>query len=376
MNELVKDPLFILIIISFNVVVSIWLENRTALRTVGAAILVIVITAFMANTGIIPSARLGSGIYDSIFSYIAPISIFYLLLGVSLRHLKNAGLPMLLSFGIGAAGTVGGVIVSFTLFSDQLGDNANAIAGMIAGTYIGGGINFNAVAIEYDMMKQGPLYASVTAVDNILTTIWMMITIAVPKLLSKFLPTKTTINTHSGSDSEFDSSSLNISSFALLIFIGLLTLLIANMVGEWMGIPSILILTSIALGLAQIRYFNKLAEAKIIGLYLIYVFLAVIGAYCELGAMAGIGNLAFTVFGFLIVTVVVHGALMLIIGKLFRIDWNIIAVASQANIGGSSSALALAKSLKRNDLLLPAVLIGSLGNGIGTYIGFLLAELL
>lgn len=361
MSELVTDPLFILIIISLNIVVSIWLENNTPLRTIGAALLVIVITAIVANLGIIPSATLGSEVYDIIFSYVAPISIFYLLLGVSLRHLKNAGLPMLVSFGIGATGTVIGVFVSFALFSDQLGDHANVIAGMIAGTYIGGSINFNAVAIEFDMVKQGPLYASITAVDNILTTIWMMVTIAIPTLLNRLLPNTTTINTSSTSKEEFDSSRLKIISFAVLIFIGLLALLVSNTFSQLTGVPSILILTTIALGLAQIPYFNKLEEAKILGLYLIYVFLAVIGAYCELSAMVGIGDLALTVFGFLTIVVITHGLIVLISGKLFNIDWNIISVASQANIGGSSSALALAKSLKRNDLLLPAVLVGSLG---------------
>jgi uncharacterized membrane protein len=45
-------------------------------------------------------------------------------------------------------------------------------------------------------------------------------------------------------------------------------------------------------------------------------------------------------------------------------------VASQANVGGATSALALARSLGRSDLVLPAVLIGSLGNALGTFIAF------
>ena len=37
-------------------------------------------------------------------------------------------------------------------------------------------------------------------------------------------------------------------------------------------------------------------------------------------------------------------------------------------------ALALAKSLGRGDLFLPAILVGSLGTGVGSYLGFLLAR--
>jgi uncharacterized membrane protein len=38
--------------------------------------------------------------------------------------------------------------------------------------------------------------------------------------------------------------------------------------------------------------------------------------------------------------------------------------------------LALAKSFNRDDLLLPAILAGSIGTGVGTYFGFLVAGIL
>jgi uncharacterized membrane protein len=50
-------------------------------------------------------------------------------------------------------------------------------------------------------------------------------------------------------------------------------------------------------------------------------------------------------------------------------------VVSQANVGGSTSALALAKSLGREDLLVPGILLGSLGNAVGTFLGFLAVRL-
>ena len=42
-----------------------------------------------------------------------------------------------------------------------------------------------------------------------------------------------------------------------------------------------------------------------------------------------------------------------------------ISIASQANIGGGASAIALAEAFDRKDLILPAILVGSLGNALG-----------
>ena len=41
-----------------------------------------------------------------------------------------------------------------------------------------------------------------------------------------------------------------------------------------------------------------------------------------------------------------------------------VAIASQTNIGGGASAIALAETLKRNELILPSILMGTLGNAI------------
>ena len=64
------------------------------------------------------------------------------------------------------------------------------------------------------------------------------------------------------------------------------------------------------------------------------------------------------------------------IGGLLKQDWDVLGIASQANIGGSASCLALSKSLNRPDLHLPGILAGALGNAIGTYCGLSVAEYL
>ena len=65
-----------------------------------------------------------------------------------------------------------------------------------------------------------------------------------------------------------------------------------------------------------------------------------------------------------------HGVIIIIIGGLFYRDWQMIAIVSQANVGGGASAIALAETFERKELILPAILVGTLGNALGTYLGF------
>ena len=111
-----SSPLFVLTVLFFNIFLSIYLEKKTWLRHIGASLLAIIITAITANIGLIPSASNPSIVYDHIFTYIAPSSIFLLLLGVNLKDLKVAGAPLLILFLTGSLGTCLGVFVANNLF--------------------------------------------------------------------------------------------------------------------------------------------------------------------------------------------------------------------------------------------------------------------
>ena len=71
-----------------------------------------------------------------------------------------------------------------------------------------------------------------------------------------------------------------------------------------------------------------------------------------------------------------HGLIIIILGGFFYRDWEMIAIVSQANIGGGTTAIALAETFDRKELILPAILVGTLGNALGTYLGFFVIYLL
>ena len=379
--EIITNPIYVLSILCFMVILSVYAgKTKIGKQLGGAALLVILFTAVVANFKFIPSASNSIELYDIIFKYIAPISIFYLLLNVNITSIKKAGLPMVGLFVLGSIATTIGILISWFLLSPQeiLGDNGKIIAGMLTGTYTGGSVNFNAIALEYGFQKKGFLYAGTIAVDNVVTAIWIMVTLAIPMFLNKIwnsnvkLNTKVNLNTEKVDNDKIDSKSL-----AWLIFLGIGVYYISDIISEnFIKVPSILILTTIGILLAQTKFISKMKGSQTLGLYLVYLFLAVIGAYCELSAVSQLQEVGATLLIFTSLAVLIHGLVFIFIGGLFYRDWEMISIASQANIGGGASAIALAESFDRKELILPAILVGSLGNALGTYLGFLVVYIL
>ena len=66
------------------VAASEWLVRRTALRHLGTAMLVIVVTAAVANLGLIPTGTVPHPLYEGIFAHVAYAALFLLLLDVNL----------------------------------------------------------------------------------------------------------------------------------------------------------------------------------------------------------------------------------------------------------------------------------------------------
>ena len=382
-----QDPLFILCTILAAAALAEWLSGKPFFRHFGGALIVIVIVAVLANIGVVPTFANAPPVYDHLLSVGAPVSIFLLLLNIHLPALAKAGGPMLLAFGLGGVGTIVGVTVSawVTGSSQWLGEFAAPFTGMFVATYTGGGANFNALALHYNVMEQGVLFAGANAVDNLVTAIWMGSLLVLPAILRRLAPSRTphkTFDTHEG-DSNPDRADPRPSLFSLSVLLAMalsahwLSLMLAERLsGLGMNVPSILILTTIALAAAQFSWVRQLAGAQMLGTYGAYLFLAVIGAFCDLSALAGLGTLGLQLLAFVGLAVAIHGAVVFGIGLATKMDPDLLAVATTANVGGATTVMPLARSLGRNELLLPGILVGSLGNALGTYLGFTVVSLM
>ena len=348
-------------------------------KQVGASLLVIVFTAIAANLKLIPSASNSIPLYDSIFTYIAPISIFFLLLNVNLASIRKAGLPMIGLFLIGSVMTTLGILLAWMIISPEktLGEDARIIAGMLTGTYTGGSVNFNAIALEYDFQKKGVLYAGTIAVDNVVTTLWIIVTLTIPIFMHKIWKSKKQDAAKAHAVAKRTESAIDMHSLVWLSFLGVAAFLVSDLLSKYFPkVPFILILSTLGILLAQIPVVSKLKGSHTLGLFLVNLFLAVIGAYCELSAVSALKEIGVSLLLFTSIAVLLHGIGTVLIGGLFYRDWQMIAIVSQANVGGGTTAIALAETFKRNELILPAILVGTLGNALGTYLGFLVIYLL
>jgi hypothetical protein len=118
-----------------------WAEQTRWGRRVSGVLVAILLAMVLSNLRLIP---LASPSYDSALAWLIPVAIPLLLFDANLRRIFRETGRMLLAFGIGTVGTILGVLLGVQLI--PLGDTAGELAGVFSATYIGGGLNFVAVA--------------------------------------------------------------------------------------------------------------------------------------------------------------------------------------------------------------------------------------
>lgn len=370
--------------------ISIVLEQKYkwASRITGAIIALIGAIAF-ANIGIIPTE---SAVYDSVWDFVVPVAIPLLLLKADIKKIKNESGRMLGAFHISALGTVMGTFISAFLLSALIPHIAE-LAGMITGSYIGGGANFVAMTSAFKT-PENITNATIVA-DNLVMAVYFFVTMSIPSIMffkKKWgMQTENEVN-EGGSASYWSKKEISLKDIAVSLAIAfsvaclsdLLSTLISSVIPETNMLTKMaksifgnmyLIMTTLMLIVATVfsKQLEEINGAEEIGTFLIYLFFVVLGVPASISEI--IKNGAF-ILVFCILVVIIHLTVTLGIGKIFKFKLDELLLASNACIGGPTTAVAMAIAKGWNSLIVPTMIAGVWGYVLGNYAGIIVGNIL
>lgn len=372
---------------------SIFLEQtyKWAAKMTGC-VLALLGTMLLANLRIIPTE---SPVYDDVWGYVVPLAIPLLLFQCNIRKIGRESGRLLVLYLLSSIGTVGGAFLGFFLLRG-LDPNLNQAAAMFAGTYVGGSVNFAAMADSFHV--SGEFVSAAVIADNLLMALYFFALIAIPALsffrkhfhhpiIDNLEASKQT----SGASSYWKAQPISLKDIAFDFAAAVAIVAIATTIADFFAgiIPTdsaftnalnlllgnkYLIMTTITMCCATFlpNLFGKAPGANEIGTFLIYIFFAVIGAPASIQQI--LSEIPLLLYALVIVSI--NLVFTLLIGKLFHFDLEEIILASNANIGGPTTAAAMAISKGWESLVGPVLLIGTLGYVLGNYYGILVGNIL
>lgn len=365
---------------------------------VSGAIVALVGALVLTNLGIIPTNCVW---FDDIcWGFAVPMAIPMLLLSCDIRKIGKEAGKILILFLIGAVGTTVGAILGFKALGGVV-EHLSGVAAMMTGSYIGGTVNFAALSDAFSV--PGETVSAAVVADNLLMTLYFFVLIMIPSI--KFFANKfkhphiDEVNAR-GVDEEAKTQAaaywgkkpISLMDIAINVAISVIIVCVSTQIAGVLSnvIPKTNVVTSMLNGLFGNKYlilttltmiiatiFSKplegLSGSQEIGTYLIYLFFFAIGAPASIKAIFLNAPLLLV---FCAIMVVVNMLFCFIFGKLLKFDLEDCILASNACIGGPTTAAAMAISKGWVKLVGPIMLVGTLGYVVGTYFGTFVGQFL
>lgn len=372
---------------------AIWAEEKFAWASkITGCVLALLGMMLLSNLKIIPTE---SPVYDNVWSYVVPLAIPLLLFQCNIKKIGKESGRLLLLFILSSFGTVLGALGGYALLHNAVPE-LGKVAAMFSGTYVGGSVNFAAMADSFG--ASSALTSSAVVADNLLMAVYFFALIAIPAIgffrKNYKHPIIDKLEAQKGDGKKENywkakpialkniafafaaatiivAASTAISGFFASVFTGSGVSFVLNQV---LG-NKYLIMTTITMicATSMPKVFGEAPGANEIGTFLIYIFFAVIGAPASLVKIITEAPLLLV---YALIVVSCNLIVTLVFGKIFKFDLEEVILASNANVGGPTTAAAMAISKGWNTLVGPVLLIGTLGYVLGNYYGIIVGNLL
>ncbi|MFV0498612.1 MAG: DUF819 domain-containing protein [Bacilli bacterium] len=394
-----------LAIITTIAAISIILEQKYEWASkVTGAVIALLGAMILSNLKVIP---IGSGAENMVWGYVVPLAIPMLLFRANIVKIWKESGKLLIIYLISAVGTLIGGIVAVLVLGNLLtqnavvGDNVEGLVAMMSGSYTGGSVNFAAMADSYNVTGTALASAAVVA-DNLLMVLYFFVLISFASfpLMRKIFKHPHIDEVESGTSKKagqtqaasfWGRKEVSLKDIALVFAIAfsivafsqtISDLISANIVSDNIIIKIVfeflgnkyLIITTFTLLVATIfsKQFENIRGSNEIGTFLIYTFFVVIGIPASIPEII---NNAPILLVFAFIMVAFNMLITFICAKLFKFTLEESILASNANIGGPTTAAAIAISKGWTSLIAPVMLVGTLGYVLGNYVGLIVGNI-
>lgn len=371
---------------------AIFIEQRCKWASkVPGAVIALLIAIAASNLKIIPT---DAPTYDIVWGYIVPLAIPLLLFKTNIQSLIKESWKLLLLFLISSMATMIGTVIAFLALRRYIPE-LDKISGMISASYSGGGVNYAAMSAKLEPSES--INAATIVADNMMMAFYFLILIGLAgiPIIRRIWGSPHTDEIEK--DPEMQSSRtlseaywkpnlISLKDIAICLASSMLIVLISfklsavlkallgtsdNIIGDLiisLITDKYLLLTTITFIVASIfrNSFEKLNGSQELGTYCIYLFFVVIGIPASIGLIVTKAPLLFV---FVFIIAMVNLAITMGVGKLFKFSVEEVVLACNANIGGPTTAAALAISKGWTKLVGPILVIGTVGYVIGNYVG-------
>lgn len=376
---------------------SIYLEQKFEWASkVSGAIIALIGALILSNLKVIPTE---SVVYDQVWTYVVPLAITLLLYQCNITKIWKESGKILILFLVSAIGTMLGSTLGFLLLNKHIPE-LGQLAGMMTGSYIGGGANFAAMASAFEI--PGDLVSAAVVSDNLLMALYFFVLISIPSIAffrQKFnhphIEEIEKVGIKEGetaASSYWKSKEVSLKDIGFCIGSAFIIVALSVSLAEFLAsiIPTsnaflkiintllgnqYLIITTVTMLCATLKsdFFGNLGGAQEIGTFLIYLFFVVIGVPASISSIINNSPLLLV---FCLIVVLINMFVTFGAAKLFNFNLEEAILASNACIGGPTTAAAMAVSKSWSKLIAPIMLIGTLGYVIGNYCGIIVGNFL